>query len=150
MNTQIPGLSRVELQVTGGERHIIVPRLAAGLPLLAIGLAHVFDASAPMRPLVEAAGIPAATVLSPTAVAVEILAGTLLLVGLYARLGALLAIPTMAVAVYTHLAIDAWPNGEEPPIALPVVVLACAGYVLWRGAGAWSLDRKLTTPEMSR
>ena len=131
-----------ELQSTGRDRHTIVPRLVAGLPLLGIGLAHVFDAGAPMTPLVEAAGLPAAALLSPFAVAVEIVMGVLLLAGFYARLAAALAIPTMAVAVYAHAVIDVWPNGadNEPPILLPLAVMACAAYLLWRGAGRWSLD----------
>jgi putative oxidoreductase len=129
------------IQATSGGRHLIVPRLIAGLPLLLIGLAHVFDDSARMTPLVEAAGLPAVSLLSPTAVAIEIIAGTLLLLGLYARLGSVLAIPTMAVATYAHLAIDIWPNPNEPPIALPLIVIACAAYILWRGAGSWSVDR---------
>ena len=148
MATQIRTSAFSGLQSTGAERHLILPRAIAGLPLLLIGLAHVFDDAAPMRPLVEAANLPAAALLSPVAVAVEIVAGALLLLGLYARLGALLAIPAMAVAVYAHIAIDVWPNaGGEPPIALPLVVLACAAYVLVRGAGAWSLDRRLNGGE---
>jgi uncharacterized membrane protein YphA (DoxX/SURF4 family) len=105
-----------------------------------------------MRPLVEAAGLPASAILSPVAVAAEVIAGTMLLLGLYARLGAVIAISTMAVAVYAHLAIDVWPNESEPPILLPVIVLVSAGYVLARGAGLWSLDRRLAsrkTPPMS-
>jgi uncharacterized membrane protein YphA (DoxX/SURF4 family) len=131
-----------DLRATGRERHAIVPRLIAGLPLLGIGLAHVFDPAAPMTPLVEAANLPAASLLSPIAVAVEIIAGLLILAGFYARIGAALAVPTMAVAVYVHLVIDVWPNGagNEPPILLPLAVAACALYVLWRGAGRWSLD----------
>ena len=96
-----------------------------------------------MRPLVEAAGLPFVSLLAPLAVAIEIVAGVSLLAGVWARLGALLAIPTMAVAAYSHLAIDVWPNaGGEPPLALPLAVLACAVYVLWRGAGRWSVDAR--------
>jgi putative oxidoreductase len=144
MATRSTGWALSDLSSAGNERHLIAVRLVAGLPLLLIGLAHVFDDAAPMRPLVEAAGLPAASVLSPAAVGIEIVAGVLLLLGLYARLGALLAIPTMAVAAYAHLAIDTWPNSAgEPPILLPVLVFASAAYVLLRGAGAWSIDNGL-------
>ena len=52
----------------------------------------------------------------------------------------------MAIAVYAHIVIDAWPNAEgEPPLALPLVVAACAAYVLWRGAGRWSVDARRGT-----
>jgi putative oxidoreductase len=125
-------------------RHLLPLRLVAAAPLLGIGLAHVFAPEAPMRPLVEAAGFPVPGVLAPLAVAAELVAGTLLMLGLWARIGAALAIPTMLGAVYTHLVVDVWPNVDagEPPIALPVIVLLIASYVLWRGAGRWSLDAR--------
>jgi putative oxidoreductase len=138
------GFTLDRLRATGSHRHVLVPRIVAGVPLLGIGLAHVFVPEAPMRPLVEAAGFPFAAILAPVGVAVEIIAGVLLLLGLWARVGALLAIPTMLGAVYAHLIIEVWPNGpeNEPPLALPIAVLVCAAYVLWRGAGRWSIDRR--------
>jgi putative oxidoreductase len=136
------GLTAERVRATGQYRHMLLPRVVAGVPLLGIGLMHVFVPAAPMRPLVEAAGFPFAAVVSPVGVAIEIVAGLSLLLGLWARVGALLAIPTMLGAIYAHLVIGVWPNGpeNEPPIVLPVAVLACAGYVLWRGAGRWSFD----------
>lgn len=97
-----------------------------------------------MRPLVEAAGIPLAAIVSPLGVAIEILAGLSLLLGLWARVAALLAVPTMLGAIYAHIVIGVWPNGaqSEPPLVLPVAVLACSAYVLWRVAGRWSIDRR--------
>ena len=136
------GLITDRLRHTAPYRHLLALRVVAGLPLLGIGLAHIFVAEAPMRPLVEAAGVPLAAVVSPVAVAVEIIAGVALLLGLWARVGALLAIPTMAGALYAHMVIGVWPNGpeNEPPLALPIAVMLGAAYVLWRGAGRWSLD----------
>lgn len=136
---------RTDAHTTRPYRHLMIARLVAGVPLLGIGVMHVVAPETPMRPLVEAAGLPLPSLLAPVAVAFEIVAGVSLLVGAWARLGlgALLAIPTMAVAAYAHLAIDIWPNsGGEPPLALPLSVLACAAYVLWRGAGRWSLDAR--------
>lgn len=123
-----------------------ISRVVAGLPLLAIGSAHVFLAEAPMGPLVEAAGFPFSSLLAPLAVAVEIAAGVSLLLGLWARIGGLLAVPIMLGAVYTHLVIDVWPNGaeNEPPLVLPIVVAIAAGHVVLRGAGRWSLDQRRT------
>ncbi|MQA00578.1 MAG: DoxX family membrane protein [Dehalococcoidia bacterium] len=123
-------------------RHLVIPRLAAGAPLLVIGLAHVFDDSAPMQPLVEAAGLPAPALLAPAAVAAEVAAGVALLLGAFARAGAALAVVAMLAAIYAHATIDVWPNGadQEPPLALPIVVLLCGAYILWRGAGRWSID----------
>lgn len=138
---------------TPAHRRLLVARLVAGLPLLGIGLAHVFAAEAPMRPLVEAAGFPLPALLSPLAVAAEIVAGVVLLAGRWIRVGALLAVPVMLGAVYAHVAIGVWPNGadREPPLVLPVTVMVAAAYVLWRGAGRWSLDRRrATAPEAAR
>jgi putative oxidoreductase len=136
----LPAPNRI--RATGPRRHLLLARIVAGVPLLGLGLAHVLVPEAPMRPLVEAAGIPFAGVVSPLGVAVEIVAGLSLLLGLWARVGGFLALPVMLGAVYAHLVIDVWPNGpeNEPPIALPVAVLICAAYVLWRGPGRWSLD----------
>jgi putative oxidoreductase len=126
---------------------MLLPRIVASVPLIGIGLMHVFVPGLGMRSLVEAAGLPFPALLSPVAVAIEIVAGLSLLLGLWARIGALLAVPTMLVAVYAHLAIDVWPNGpeNEPPLVLPILVMACAGYVLWRGAGRWSFDGRYTS-----
>ncbi|MBI4201804.1 MAG: DoxX family protein [Chloroflexi bacterium] len=138
----IGGLTQGRLRVTGPYRHTLLPRIIAGVPLLGLGLAHVFVPEASMRMLVEAAGLPFAALLSPFAVAIEIVAGLSLLLGLWARIGGVLAVPAMLGAVYSHLIIDVWPNGaeNEPPLALPIIVMVCAAYVLWRGAGRWSLD----------
>jgi putative oxidoreductase len=132
------------VRATAPRRHLLIARIVAGVPLLGIGLAHVAVPDLPMRPLVEAAGFPFAALVAPVAVAAEIVAGLALLAGLWARVGAALAVPTMLGAVYAHLVIDTWPNGaaNEPPLALPLAVALAAAYVLWRGAGRWSLDRR--------
>jgi putative oxidoreductase len=119
-----------------------VDRIIGGLPLLVIGLSHVLWEGAAMQPLVEAMGLPLAGVLAPAAVALEIAAGVSLLLGYWTRAGALLAIVTMAAAFYSHLAIDVWPNPQEPPLLLPLVILASAVFLLWRGGGRWSLDAR--------
>ena len=139
----VEGLSPDRVRATGSHRRTIVPRLLGGLPLLVIGVAHLADPGAPMRPLVEAAGFPLAGLLSPVAVAAESLAGLSLLLGFWARIGGLFAIPTMLGAIYAHLVIGVWPNGaeREPPLLLPVVVLLCAVAVVRLGAGRWSVDR---------
>ncbi len=142
MSVRSSTLSAATLRQTQPNRHLLVPRLVAGLPLFGIGLIHIIDPELRMDPLVEAAGLPLVSVLAPLAVAIEVVAGAMLLAGLFARIGALLAIPTMLVAIYAHLTIDVWPNGadNEPPILLPIVVAVCAAYILWRGAGRWSID----------
>lgn len=146
-HTAVPPRGRFDphrLRATHPHRHLLIPRAAAGVPLLGIGLVHVFDPASSMRPLVEAAGFALPAVVSPIAVAIEIAAGLALLVGLWARPAAALAIPTMLGAIYAHLVIGVWPNGadKEPPLLLPVVVLVSSAYVLWRGAGRWSVDAR--------
>lgn len=116
--------------------------------LLGIGLSHVFIPEAAMRPMVEAAGFPLPAIIAPVGVAVQIVAGVSLLLGWWARIGGLLGIVSMLGAIYAHLVIEEpWPglSAEGPPDALPVVVLVGAAYVLWRGAGLWSLDRRRMT-----
>ena len=53
----------------------------------------------------------------------------------------------MLVALYAHAAVDPTSGVMMPPLALPLVVLTTAAYVLFRGAGTWSLDlRSQDTP----
>lgn len=131
------------LRDAGPYRHVVLARLIAGVPLFTIGLAHVFVPEAAMRPMVEAAGFPAPAVVSLIGVAIQIVAGLSLLLGWWARIGGLLGVLSMLGAIYAHIVIDVWPGEvpEGPPDALPVVVLLGSGYVAWRGAGRWSLDR---------
>lgn len=132
------------LRTTGSHRHTLILRIIAGVPLFVIGMAHILAPEAPMEPLVEAAGFPAPSLVAPIGVAAEVIAGLSLLLGAWARLGGLAAIPVMLGAVYSHLVIDVWPNeaANEPPLALPIVVALAAGYVVVRGAGRWSLDHR--------
>jgi putative oxidoreductase len=133
-----------KLRQTTGAKHILAPRLIAGLPLLGIGVMHI-TGSAPLKPILEGAGIPMAHLNSLVAPIVEIVAGLLILSGALTRVGAAMAMGTMAVALYTHMAFEATETfawEDEPPIVLPIVVLLSAIYLLWRGGGAWSLDGK--------
>jgi putative oxidoreductase len=139
--------SRQSIRATHPYRHLILPRVVAGVPMFGIGLAHVFVPEAPMRPLVDAAGFPLPALVSPLGVTVLIVAGVSLLLGAWARVGAVLAIPVMLGAIFAHVVIDVWPNGaeNEPPLGLPIAVLLAAAYVAWQGAGRWSLDRRADT-----
>lgn len=141
-------MTQDRLRGTQPSRHILLARVVAGVPLFGIGLAHVFVPEAAIRPMVEAAGFPFPAVVAPVGVAIQIVAGLSLLLGLWARIGGFLAVLSMLGAIYAHVVIDVWPGSVEegPPDALPIVVLAGAAYVLWRGAGRWSLDRRATRP----
>ena len=75
---------------------------------------------------------------------VEVIVGLLLILGLFSRVGSLVVINMMLVATYVHLIVDnpaLFPLQPEEPI-IPLVAIAVAAYVLWRGGGAWSLDLK--------
>lgn len=126
---------------TSRSPYMLAPRAIAGLPLLGIGLAHILTPDAPMQPIIEAMALPMPALLAATGVVSEIVAGILLLSGAWARLGGLLGVATMAVALLAHVTIEVWPNpGGAPPLPLPIVVLAASAVVLWRGAGRWSVD----------
>jgi len=117
-------------------KHVLITRLIAGLPLAGISVMHLVGA-APLKPILEAAKIPMPDVNAILAPVLGVLAGLMLLSGAFARVGAAIACGSMAVALYAHLTAD-WP--DEPPIVLPIAVLAASLYVLWRGGGAWSVD----------
>ena len=143
-----------EIRKTCGCKHLIVPRLLAGLPLTAFGVMHL-TGMMPMRPLLEAAGLPAPGLMAIVAPLAQLVAGLLLLSGAFARIGGLVAIGTMAGAIMTHVKIpnDQWPipttdatQGPWPEptfmMYLAFVIALCGVYVLVRGAGAWSIDSR--------
>ena len=93
-----------------------------------------------------AAQLPLYTLTRWTVPFVEIALGSLLLAGWFARLASVAVIGIMVVATYTHLVVDdptLFPLQPREPI-IPVVVMAMSLLVVWRGAGAWSLDRNQT------
>ena len=119
-------------------KHMVIARLIAGAPLAVFGVMHLVSEEAAMRPILEAANIPLPGLNAALAPIVEIVAGLLMLTGLLTRLGAFLGAITMIVAIYAHVVAD-WPN--EPPMVIAIIVLAASLYLLWRGVGAWSVDR---------
>ncbi len=140
------------LRTTCGCKGMLVVRLLAGLPLVAFGVMHLVGAM-PMKPLVEAAGLPMPGVMAIVAPLAQLVAGLMLLSGAFARVGAVIAIGTMAGAIVTHVRIadDAWPIATtdatvgpwpEPVFMMYIalVILAFSVVVLWKGAGAMSLD----------
>ena len=121
---------------TSNEKSATVARILAAIPLLVIGTQHLIGL-APLEPILQGAGIPFPHFNALLGPVVQLLAGSFLISGYFARLGALLAIGAMSLASYTHLIFD-WDS--EPPIALPIIILVLSGYVLWKGAGAFSFD----------
>ena len=75
---------------------------------------------------------------------VEVALGIALLLGVFARGAVAIAIVIMVVATYVHLRVDdpsLFPLQPSEPV-IPLLVMLLSFYVLWRGAGAWSLDLK--------
>ena len=126
----------IDLRKTGPAKHLTVIRSLSALPLILIGAQHVIG-TAPILPIIEGARIPQPVFFSYIVPPLEVIAGLLLLIGLYARIGALITLPTMGVAMYAHMVHD-W--ADEPVIVLPIAVFLGVLQVLWGGAGAFSTD----------
>ena len=76
----------------------------------------------------------------------EIILGTILLIGYYSRIGAVMIIPIMSVAIYVHITVSnpaAFPAQPQEPF-IPIAVIIMAVIVLVKGGGNWSLDLKTT------
>jgi putative oxidoreductase len=79
---------------------------------------------------------------------VEMGGGVILLFGYFARIAALVVIGIMVVATYVHVVVDDpsfFPLQPSEPV-IPIVVIVLAVYLLFRGAGASSLDLKTSRP----
>jgi uncharacterized membrane protein YphA (DoxX/SURF4 family) len=128
--------------------------VAAGLPLIFYGGLHLIDPDGFLQ-LLHAAGEAFSNVTVVVVPLMEMVAGIVLLVGMWVRAGALLAVVAMIPALHTKLVLvsgqgapDVDPStiAQAPPLWVPVLVLACAIYVLVRGAGAFSGDFRATHP----
>jgi len=89
--------------------------------------AYIPNTPHPLPPLEAVAGI------------IELVAGPLILVGLFTRIAAFIASGEMAVAYFlVHIKLSVWPtlNHGEPAIAFCFIFL----YLSAAGAGSWSLD----------
>jgi uncharacterized membrane protein YphA (DoxX/SURF4 family) len=73
---------------------------------------------------------------------VEMLIGIFLFVGFQSRLSAAAAAASMVVATYVHIAVEdpsLFPLQPVEPVG-PLMLLAMAIYVMWRGGSAWSIE----------
>jgi putative oxidoreductase len=136
---------------TTDNKLLVIPRILAGLPLLGFGVLH-FVKPDHFREILIASDIPLVEMNMYAAPAAEALGGILLLLGLYARVGGLLGMATMLVAIYTTvvlsgMAVADLPDGlteipAVPPLPLPVMISVASLVVVALGGGAWSLDWK--------
>ena len=72
--------------------------------------------------------------------------GAGLAVGAFVRPAAVVVMGIMVVATYVHLVVDdssLFPLQPSEPI-IPLIVIVMGVFILWRGAGAWSLDLRAT------
>jgi len=93
-----------------------------------------------------AANIPLYTVSRWTVPFIEIALGVVLAIGAYVRPATVVVMGIMAVATYVHLKVDdpsLFPLQPSEPI-IPLIVIVMCLYILWQGAGAWSLDLRAT------
>ncbi len=89
-----------------------------------------------------AANLPFYSLTRWTVPFVEMALGGMLLAGLFARPASVAVIGIMIVATYTHLVVDdptLFPLQPSEPV-IPIVVIVMSVLVLWKGAGAWSVD----------
>ena len=129
------------LRKTGREKWLMIPRLIVALPLVVFGSFHLTGRS-PLMEILLRADIPWPELNFYMAPLFMVISGLSVGLGFYARIGAVIAAVAMLVSAYSKLVIDEWPGPMEPPLALPLVVLAGCLIVLIKGAGAWSFDGK--------
>ena len=92
----------------------------------------------------QAGGIPFYELNRYMIPSLEIIVGTLLILGIYSRLGSLVTMFMMVVATYVHIVADdpnLFPLQPHQPV-IPIVAIAMGIYVLWGGGGSWSKDLK--------
>lgn len=132
------------LRKTSPAKWLLAPRLIATLPLVVFGSFHLTGRS-PLLEILRRAEIPFPEVNFYLAPIFMVLAGLLMGIGFYARIGAVIGSCTMIVATYSKLVIEEWPGPMEIPLLLPLVVLTGCIIVLIKGPGAWSSDLKSST-----
>ncbi len=127
-------------------------KLAGGIRLL---LAVLFLMTGTMKLLVPmladawsgqllAANLPLYSITRWTVPFLEILLGVVLATGGFVRPAVGVVMGIMVVATYVHVVVDdpsLFPLQPSEPI-IPLIVIALSLYLLWKGAGSWSLDLK--------
>lgn len=131
-------------------RHTTNNKLAGGVRLM---LAVVFLMTGAMKLLVPqlaeawsgqllAAQIPLYEISRWTVPFLELLLGLVLALGLFTRPSVFVVIGIMIVATYVHTVVEdpsLFPLQPEEPI-IPIMVIMMCAFILWHGAGAWSMD----------
>ena len=127
-------------------------KLAGGIRLL---LAILFLMSGAMKLLVPmladawsgqllAADLPMYTITRWMVPFLEMFLGVVLAAGIFVRPAVGVVMGIMVVATYVHVVVDdasLFPLQPSEPI-IPLTVIVMSLYLLWKGAGSWSLDLK--------
>ncbi len=127
-------------------------KLAGGIRLL---LAILFLMTGVMKLLVPmlaeawsgqllAANLPLYSITRWTVPFLEMLLGVVLATGGFVRPAVVVVMGIMVVAAYVHVVVDdpsLFPLQPSEPI-IPLIVIVLSLYLLWKGAGSWSLDLK--------
>ena len=127
-------------------------KLAAGVRLM---LAIIFLMTGPMKLIVPqlaeawagqllAAQVPFYEISRWSVPFLELILGLILAVGFFARPGVVVVIGIMIVATHVHSVVDnpsLFPLQPKEPI-IPLIVIVMSIFILWRGAGAWSMAWK--------
>ncbi len=124
---------------------VTILRLVTGLIFFVHGLQKVFSFGLEgTAGFLSSVGIPAAGVLAPLLITVEVLGGLALLLGFYTRYASIVLGVAMLVALFTvHL-----PNGffaADNGYELVLLLIGACAALFFLGSGALSVDGVLTT-----
>ncbi len=143
----------MKLQRTSNFAYPLLPRLIAGGILTVFSIMHFMNPGH-FRDILTAAGFPMVDANVYAATAVEFIAGVLLLSGLLTRVGGLLGVATMLLAIYATIQIaglttETLPGGLTaipfvPPVPLPIMVTLLSIATIVLGGGRFSLDHRMT------
>src|SRR5262245_59880150 len=130
------------VQHTTPWKFLLVLRLVAGLPLVFFGLMHLVHPD-DFRAILAAGRLPHSTFSVAAVPLVEILAGLLLLAGLWTRVGAMLALGMMIPALLlTVQLLERQGAPSMPPVLVPVLVAVASVVLVLLGGGAGSVDER--------
>jgi len=127
---------------------IILIRFAVGAVFLSEGIQKFIFANDLGVGRFAKIGIPAPGIVAPFVGVVEIICGTLILIGLMTRLAAVPLIIDMLVAISTTktpilVGHGFWAMAHEARV--DVAMLLSSIFLMIVGAGAWSIDQKLSS-----
>jgi putative oxidoreductase len=116
----------------------LVVRLPTGVILVVVSLSK-FTRHQNLVDSFERYGLPWPDTAVYVAGTIELVGGVLLIIGLVTRLAAAAVTASMAVALATGGRVDA----DLYHLGLGSLLLAAALFLVWAGAGPWSVDERL-------